>query len=298
MIEAENVSKSYNGLVAIDNISFNIRQNELYGFIGPDGSGKTTIFRIISTLLLPDEGKVQVNGFDVVKDYKKIRKIIGYMPGHFSQYPDLSVQENIDFFATIFNTSFNEHYHLIKEIYEQLEPFKNRPAGKLSGGMKQKLALCCALIHKPEILILDEPTTGVDAVSRYEFWILLKKIRSSGITVIVSTPYMDEASLCDRVALIQKGNILKVDIPQNIIASFDDPLFAIVSDNNYRVKKLLFNSELCLNVYLFGKEIHFIPKHGINDELITTFLQNAGVLNFKLSKINPTIEDYFIKNMV
>jgi len=207
-IEIKNIYKSYKGAKALENISFEVKKGEIFGLIGPDGAGKTTLFRILTTLLLKDSGSASVEGFDVEKDYKAIRNIIGYMPGRFSLYQDLTVEENLNFFATIFGTTIKENYSLIRDIYVQIEPFKNRRAGKLSGGMKQKLALCCALIHRPEVLILDEPTTGVDAVSRREFWDLLKTYKNEGITTLVSTPYMDEAGLCERIALIQDGNIL------------------------------------------------------------------------------------------
>src|SRR4029453_7562144 len=221
MVKVENISKVYGSkkapVQALREINFEVAKGELFGIIGPDGAGKTSLFRILTTLLLPDGGKATVDGFDVVKNYKEIRNRVGYMPGRFSLYQDLSVEENLEFFATIFNTSIRENYDLIKDIYQQIEPFKERKAGKLSGGMKQKLALSCALIHSPSVLFLDEPTTGVDAVSRKEFWIMLKDLQKKGITILVSTPYMDEASLCDRVALIQNGKILSIDTPANIV---------------------------------------------------------------------------------
>src|SRR4249920_54061 len=229
-VVAENIIKTYGKkkeVIALSDISFEVAQGDLFGIIGPDGAGKTSLFRILTTLLLADSGKVSVDGLDVVKDYKAIRKRIGYMPGKFSLYQDLSVEENLNFFATIFNTSIEENYDLIKDIYVQIEPFKERKAGKLSGGMKQKLALCCALIHKPRVLFLDEPTTGVDAVSRKEFWEMLKRLKEQRITILVSTPYMDEANLCDRVALIQSGSLLSVNTPAGIIADFPYPLVAV-----------------------------------------------------------------------
>ena len=238
-VMAENISKTYGkkkDVTALNDISFSVPQGELFGIIGPDGAGKTSLFRILTTLLLADRGKASVDGFDVVKDYKAIRKRVGYMPGRFSLYPDLSVEENLSFFATIFNTSIEENYDLIKDIYVQIEPFKKRKAGKLSGGMKQKLALSCALIHRPSVLFLDEPTTGVDAVSRKEFWEMLKGLRKEGITILVSTPYMDEAGICDRVALIQNGKFLSINTPQGIVKSFSKPLFAVKS---YRMLHLL-----------------------------------------------------------
>ncbi|GAP71282.1 ABC transporter, ATP-binding/permease protein [Candidatus Symbiothrix dinenymphae] len=223
-IAIHNVSKNYAKVQALKNISFEVHQGELFGLIGPDGAGKTSLFNILTTLLLADSGGAEVDGLDVVRDYKKIRNSIGYMPGRFSLYPDLSVEENLTFFATVFNTTIAENYYLIEDIYKQIEPFKHRRAGKLSGGMKQKLALSCALIHKPSVLFLDEPTTGVDPVSRKEFWEMLKKLKQQGITIFVSTPYMDEASLCDRVALIQQGKIMSIATPTQIIAQYADKI--------------------------------------------------------------------------
>ena len=217
-ISVQNISKSYKELNAVDAVSFEVNSGELFGLIGPDGAGKTTIFRILTTLLIADEGQATVVDFDVIKDFKAIRNSVGYMPGKFSLYQDLTVEENLTFFATIFGTTIKENYDLIEDIYVQIEPFKNRRAGALSGGMKQKLALCCALIHAPKVLFLDEPTTGVDPVSRKEFWQMLKRLQQKGITILVSTPYMDEAALCDRIALIQKGKVLKIDSPQTIMS--------------------------------------------------------------------------------
>src|SRR5882757_8589065 len=230
-VTVSNIIKKYGTkkapVTALQGISFEVSQGELFGIIGPDGAGKTSLFRILTTLLLADGGTAMVDGLDVVKGYKKIRQRVGYMPGRFSLYQDLTVSENLDFFATIFNTSIEENYELVKEIYVQIEPFKNRRAGKLSGGMKQKLALCCALIHKPVVLFLDEPTTGVDAVSRKEFWEMLKRLKQQGITILVSTPYMDEATLCDRIALLQSGKILSVDTPGNVIQAYPGKLYAV-----------------------------------------------------------------------
>src|SRR6187431_2919938 len=241
----ENIIKTYGKkkeVTALSDISFNVSQGELFGVIGPDGAGKTSLFRILTTLLLADSGKATVDGFDVVKEYKAIRKGVGYMPGKFSLYPDLSVEENLNFFATIFNTSIDENYDLIKDIYVQIEPFKERKAGKLSGGMKQKLALSCALIHRPSILFLDEPTTGVDAVSRKEFWEMLKRLKKQGITILVSTPYMDEANLCERIALIQDGKILSLNTPEKIISEYPDELFSVAADDMIRLLNELRNS--------------------------------------------------------
>jgi ABC-type multidrug transport system ATPase subunit len=249
-IEVKDLKKVYGKekTVAIDGISFSVKKGEIFGLIGPDGSGKSSIFRTLTTLILPDGGSATVNGFDVVKDYKSIRNCIGYMPGRFSLYQDLTVEENLKFFATIFNTTIEENYYLIKDIYVQLEPFKERRAGKLSGGMKQKLALCCALIHKPEVLFLDEPTTGVDVVSRKEFWEMLKKLKAQGITILVSTPYMDEANLCDRIALIQSGKILSIDAPKHLVASFDENIYRVTGNNMKTRKAVLLSEIVCISL--------------------------------------------------
>jgi len=235
-LSIKNIKKTYNdgSVIALDNISFDVHPGELFGLIGPDGAGKTTLFRLLTTLLIPDEGTAMVNGFDIEKDMWEIRKKVGYMPGRFSLYQDLSIQENLDFFATVFNTSFEANRHLIEDIYIQLEPFKDRPAGKLSGGMKQKLALCCALVHEPTVLFLDEPTTGVDPVSRKEFWDMLDRLRERGITILVSTPYMDEASRCDRIALIQDGQLLDVNTLEGIITKNKMNIRAVKAPDMYQ----------------------------------------------------------------
>src|SRR5580704_7167012 len=236
-ITLNNITKTYNKktVLAVDDVSFSVEKGEIFGLIGPDGAGKSTIFRLLTTLLLPDTGTATVAGLDVVKDFKAIRGVVGYMPGKFSLYQDLTVEENLDFFATVFNTSIEENYDLIKDIYVQIEPFKDRRAGKLSGGMKQKLALCCALIHKPDILFLDEPTTGVDVVSRKEFWEMLKRLKEQGITILVSTSYMDEATLCDRIALILGGKILSMDTPDKIVQAYPEKLYAIKSPKMHQL---------------------------------------------------------------
>ena len=253
-----NITKVYGKekKVAVDNISFSVNKGEVFGIIGPDGAGKTSIFRMLTTLLLPDGGTATVNGFDIVKDYKKIRNTVGYMPGKFSLYQDLSVEENLNFFATVFGTTIAENYDLIKDIYIQIEPFKKRRAGKLSGGMKQKLALCCALIHKPDVLFLDEPTTGVDPVSRKEFWEMLERLKRQHITIVVSTPYMDEATLCDKIALMQSGKILSIDTPVDIIRSYPGNLYKIKSDRIYQLLKDLNNYAYTLSCYIFGEYLH------------------------------------------
>jgi len=300
-ITINNLTKSYPGLdrPAIKDITFSVNKGELFGLIGPDGAGKTTLLRVLTTLLLPDEGVATVNDLDIIKDFKEIRKKVGYMPGKFSLYQDLTVLENLTFFATIFNTTIEENYDLIKEIYIQIEPFKDRRAGKLSGGMKQKLALCCALIHRPAVLFLDEPTTGVDVVSRKEFWEMLKRLKEQGITILVSTPYMDEASLCERIALIQDGEIMSIDTPDNITKQFPDKLFAIRSDDMSKLLKDLRHDTLIKSSYSFGESIHitFIDV----DELTISELQNKlNQLEHKsieIEIISPTIEDCFIRLM-
>src|ERR1017187_6194113 len=257
-ITLNNITKTYNKktVLAVDDVSFSIDEGELFGLIGPDGAGKSSIFRILTTLLLPDKGTASVVGYDVVKDFHKIRGIVGYMPGRFSLYQDLTVEENLNFFATVFGTTIKENYDQIKDIYEQIEPFKTRRAGKLSGGMKQKLALCCALVHKPEVLFLDEPTTGVDVVSRREFWEMLKRLKQQGITILVSTSYMDEATKCDRIGLILGGRLLSINTPDEIIKEYPEKLFAVKSDDMYRLLNELRAFDGTLSSYTFGEYHH------------------------------------------
>jgi len=292
----EHIEKSYDKgkSSAVKDVSFEVKKGELFGLIGPDGAGKTTLFRILTTLLLADKGKAYVNGHEVVKDFKNIRKEVGYMPGKFSLYQDLSVEENLSFFASIFNTTIQENYDLVKDIYVQIEPFKNRRAGKLSGGMKQKLALCCALIHKPTVLFLDEPTTGVDTVSRREFWDMLKGLKEQGITILVSTPYMDEASLCEKIALIQEGEILSVDTPQGITAAYPDKLFAIKAENMSKLLKELRDTPSVKEVNTFG-EYHHISF--IKNETQPEEFQSNLAMTTEMKPIAPTIEDCFINLM-
>jgi len=300
MVTANNLVKTYgkkNEILAVDDVSFSVNEGEIFGLIGPDGAGKTSLFRILTTLLLPDSGSASVAGFDVVKDYGKIRNTVGYMPGKFSLYPDLSVEENLNFFATVFGTTIQENYDLIKEIYVQLEPFKKRRAGKLSGGMKQKLALCCALIHKPTVLFLDEPTTGVDPVSRKEFWEMLKRLKAQRITILVSTAYMDEATLCDRIALIHSGKILSVNTPANISASYPDKLFAVKANDMSALLKALAQLPKIISSYAFGEYAHISVKNNkenIENEL-KNFLQKSGMKGIEIKPINASVEDYFIK---
>jgi ABC-2 type transport system ATP-binding protein len=297
-IIVNDISKTYEkGKVkAVNGVSFSVKKGELFGLIGPDGAGKTSILRMLTTLLLPDGGRASVNSLDVVKDYKAIRKQVGYMPGKFSLYQDLTVEENLNFFATLFNTTLKENYALIKDIYVQIEPFKGRRAGKLSGGMKQKLALCCALIHKPSILFLDEPTTGVDTVSRKEFWEMLKDLNAQGITILVSTPYMDEATLCQRIALIQNGSILSIDTPEGIIENFPHPLFAVRSENMIRLLQHLRASNLVSSANSFG-EFHHVTIEGDGAEPLEKELKQNGYPKVEVLRIRPTIEDCFISLM-
>jgi len=294
-ISAENITKKYGEVTALNSISFEVEKGELFGFIGPDGAGKTTLFRLITSLLVPDHGELHVMGNCIVKDYKQIRTLCGYMPGRFSLYQDLSVEENLKFFASIFNTSIEENYDLIKDIYSQIEPFKTRKAGDLSGGMKQKLALSCALIHKPEILVLDEPTTGVDAVSRKEFWEMLKNLKAHGITIVVSTPYMDEADLCDRVALIHKSNILHIDKPSNLNNFFGKQLFAINHRDTYQLLQTLRASEYADSVYPFGEFVHYTDKRkSVDMNLINEYLSKT-LSDIEIHEIEPNIEDTFME---
>lgn len=294
-IVVHNISKSYKKTKAVENITFDVNDGELFGLIGPDGAGKTTIFRILTTLLVANEGKAEVAGFDVVKQLKEIRNSVGYMPGKFSLYQDLTVEENLHFFATIFGTNLEENYDLIKDIYIQIEPFKDRRAGALSGGMKQKLALCCALIHAPKVLFLDEPTTGVDPVSRKEFWIMLKRLQQKGITILVSTPYMDEASLCDRIALIQKGKILKIDTPANIISNYEKVIYDVQAKNTHGLIHDLKNYPNQYSVYAFGEYVHYIDKNAaFNPNDLETYLKNKNHMDIIIKPATITIEDVFM----
>ena len=294
----EGISKSYEDIHALRDISFRVREAEIFGLIGPDGAGKTSLFRILTTLLLPESGKAYVQGFDVIKEYKKIRNIIGYMPGRFSLYQDLSVEENLSLFASIFGTTIEENYDLVKDIYSQIEPFKDRRAGQLSGGMKQKLALSCALIHRPEVLFLDEPTTGVDPVSRKEFWGMLKKLKTYGITILVSTPYMDEANMCDRIGLIQDGEILSIDTPAKMINSFDKELFEIKTEQKYRLLSSLKTFENTHSVFSFGDSIHYIDKRpGVTVSDLKDSFKMRGLPDYTIEKTKPTVEDCFMELM-
>ena len=298
MIKILNITKKYGGHFALDAVNIQVDKGELFGVIGPDGAGKTTLFRLVTSLLVPDDGTIIVNGYDTVEDYRSIRKIIGYMPGRFSLYHDLSVEENLRFYATVFGTTVEENYDLVRDIYSHIEPFRNRLAGKLSGGMKQKLALSCALIHRPEILVLDEPTTGVDAVSRKEFWEMLKRIQNEGITILVSTPYMDEAQLCDRVAFLQEGKIMAVNTPQGIINDYPRELFALRAKDIYKLVLDLKSYHGTHTSLLFGHEIHYTERSkSIDHEQLMRYLEEKGHGEIIIEKIEPGIEDSFLEYM-
>jgi ABC-type multidrug transport system ATPase subunit len=296
-IEASGITKSFGPTIALDDISFSVNESEIFGFIGPDGAGKTTLFRIITTLLLPDKGNMKVLGMNATSDYKELRKNIGYMPGRFSLYQDLSVEENLNFYATVFGTTVKKNYDLISEIYSHIEPFKKRLAGKLSGGMKQKLALSCALIHKPKLLILDEPTTGVDAVSRSEFWDMLARLRQHNITIIVSTPYMDEAMRCNRVALIQNGSILTVAPPQEIRDGFSRKLFRIKASEKYKLIIALRKYPGTVTTYPFGDSVHVTFADDHIDDSLFRFLNEEGLSNVTAEETDAGIEDRFLELM-
>jgi len=297
IISASAISKSFGDVQALSRVSFSVENAEIFGFIGPDGSGKTTLFRIITTLLVPDEGELILLGKDAVSSFRELRKKIGYMPGRFSLYQDLTVEENLNFYATVFGTTVKENYELISDIYSHIEPFKKRLAGKLSGGMKQKLALSCALIHKPEILVLDEPTTGVDAVSRAEFWTMLSRLKQHKITIVVSTPYMDEAMRCVRVALMQMGNILAVDTPLKIREGFTKKMFVVKSPEKYRLLVALRNYPGTETAFPFGDSVHLTIKNDIPDNSLYEHLRVAGLNDVTIEESIAGIEDRFLELM-
>lgn len=298
VVRAAELGKSYGSITALDAVSFEVEKGELFGFIGPDGAGKTTLFQILATLRIPDAGRAEVLGLDVVSNFKEIRPRLGYMPGRFSLYMDLTVEENITFFATVFGTTLKENYSLVEPIYQQLEPFKNRLAGNLSGGMKQKLALCCALIHKPELLLLDEPTTGVDAVSRKEFWEMLHFLKEDGISIIVSTPYMDEARQCGRVALLQQGRMLQTGSPAEITANFDKALFGIKSANMYALLQAMKAYEFTYSVHPFGESLHYTDRREkLNIEHLEAYLAGNNITDARIVPLQPGIEDSFMALM-
>lgn len=296
-IEIEGICKSFGTVKALDNVSFSVEEGSLTGLIGPDGAGKSTLYRILTTLLQPDSGSTKVLGLDTVKDYRRIRTSIGYMPERFSLYPDLTVRENLCFFASVFGGSVNDSYDLIAPIFSQLAKFPDRRAGALSGGMKQKLALCCALIHKPRLLLLDEPTTGVDAVSRNEFWDMLGDLKQKGITVLVSTSYMDEAQRCERIALINNGRIMGVDTPGRLVAGIDEEIYNASSTDMYRLLKTLKTIPGVNNVYTFGATIHIVAGKDFHPDTTVTRLRIAGLEDVSIYPAVPDIEDLFIKLM-
>jgi len=298
-IQAESISKRFGPTLALEKVSFDVEKGELFGFIGPDGGGKTTLFRILVSLLIPDAGRATVIGLDVVRDFRALRQRVGYMAGRFSLYPDLSVEENLTFFASVFGTTVEREYEQIKPIYTQLEPFKDRRAAALSGGMKQKLALCCALVHRPDILFLDEPTTGVDAVSRREFWDLLAVLKQGGLTTVVSTPYMDEATRCDRIALIDRGRLLGIDTPAGIIRSFGRPLVGVRTSDRYKALLALRRYKNAASVFPFGDVMHYTdaradaaPDAIAHD--VKTYLVASGFADASVEPLAPTVEDVFI----
>ncbi|MBQ3247182.1 MAG: ABC transporter ATP-binding protein [Alistipes sp.] len=294
-IEVHNLSKSYGKVQALDSVSFSVERGELFGLIGPDGAGKTTLFRLLTTLLNPDSGSAEVDGCDTAKDYLAIRSRVGYMPGRFSLYPDLSVEENLQFFAALFGVTIEDSYDLIAPIYKQIEPFRTRRAGKLSGGMKQKLALSCALIHRPNVLFLDEPTTGVDAVSRSELWEMLSELKERGITILVSTPYMDEASRCDRIALCNEGRILKIDTPEGIVRGFDKHLYGISAKNMFALLEKARTAEGVEDCYPFGEKHHLVAREEFDEAKFVA--QLGDIEGLQIIRTAPTIEDMFIKLM-
>lgn len=299
-VSLDGVSRRFGAVRALDGVTFSVDRGERFGVIGPDGAGKSTLFRILATLIRPDAGQARVLGFDPVRDLWQLRPRLGYMPGRFSLYPDLSVDENLHFFASVFGTRMEDQRRQIDAVYRQLEPFRDRRAAALSGGMKQKLALCCALIHTPELLLLDEPTTGVDAVSRRGFWDLLEELKAGGLTVIVSTPYMDEAMRCDRVALMENGRVLAVDAPAAIAGGFDRPLYAIETADRYRALLALRASPDTDTVFPFGASLHYtgrrpdLPAADVAAH-VGEVLRRAGIHGASVTPATPTIEDAFIR---
>lgn len=294
-VEINGISKRYGKIIALDNVSFNVERGELFGIIGPDGAGKSSLYRILATLLQPDSGEATVCGLNTVKDFRKLRTIIGYMPEHFSLYQDLTVAENLKFFASLFGVKVNDNFDLIAPVFGQLERFPNRKAGDLSGGMKQKLALSCALIHRPEILLLDEPTTGVDAVSRSEFWDMLATLRQKGITILVSTSYMDEATRCERIAMINKGHILEVNTPSALVAGIGEKIYNAVCPDMFRLLTELRTLPEIEDCYTFGATLHVVTAGGFNPEETVAALTAKGLKDVRIYPAKPDIEDLFIK---
>ncbi len=296
-ITIQGVNKRYGKVHAVRDILLDVEEGEVFGLVGPDGAGKTTLFNILTTLLLPDSGQISLLGMDIIKEYKAVRQVIGYLPGTFSLYPDLSVQENLDFFAVMYRSDIEENMNLIAPIWKQIARFKDRKAGKLSGGMKQKLALCCALIHRPKVLFLDEPTTGVDPVSRKEFWDILKSIRQHNITVVVSTPYMDEATRCDRIAMIQEGQIIGINTPAAFVENFQGKLYNFKSDNIFRLLRAMEHCPLNCNYYPYGEHCHIAFYDDVATALpqFEQFLQEQQLPHDEIQPIDPSVEDCFIE---
>ena len=294
-IDIKNLTKRYGSLTALDSVSFSVAEGEMFGLIGPDGAGKSTLYKILTTLLRPDSGSASVLGLDVVKDYRKIRSEVGYMPERFSLYPDLTVNENLQFFASLFEVRVMDNYDLIAPIFSQLSKFPNRRAGALSGGMKQKLALSCALIHRPKLLLLDEPTTGVDAVSRSEFWDMLATLREKGISIMVSTSYMDEAQRCERIALIDKGKILDVNTPKALVAGLDENLWNASATEMYPLLEAIRTLPGVKNCYTFGATLHLVTESDFSPTSAVTALKAKGIPAAKIYPAKGDIEDLFIK---
>ncbi|MBD5219654.1 MAG: ABC transporter ATP-binding protein [Bacteroidales bacterium] len=295
VVNISGVSKTYGTIKALDDVSLTVHEGEMFGLIGPDGAGKSTLYRLLATLLAPDSGHLEVLGLDIVKEYRQLRKLIGYMPERFSLYPDLSISENLNFFASLFGVSVKQNYDLIAPIFSQLAKFPDRPAGKLSGGMKQKLALSCALIHRPPILLLDEPTTGVDAVSRSEFWDMLATLRKFGITILVSTSYMDEATRCDRIAMIDHGKILRTDTPEGLVAGLDENLYNAVSSDMFRLLAGLRKLPQVIDCYTFGATLHVVGSEDFRATDIKRKLEAQGISDVDIYPAKGVIEDLFIK---
>ena len=294
-IEISGVTKRYGTLTALDNVSFSVERGEMFGLIGPDGSGKSSLYRILATLTAPDEGSATICGLDTVSDYARLRTMIGYMPERFSLYQDLTVSENLRFFASLFGVSIKENYDIIAPVFSQLERFPNRKAGALSGGMKQKLALSCALIHRPEILLLDEPTTGVDAVSRSEFWDMLSSLKDKGITILVSTSYMDEATRCERIALIDKGKILRVNTPAGLVAGLDESLYNASAAHMFDLLTKLRQLPEVEDCYTFGATLHVVGRKGFDPVAVRHRLRLEGLHDVEVYPTKGDIEDLFIK---
>lgn len=294
-IALEGISKHYGKTTALTDVTFSVPEGSMFGLIGPDGAGKSTLYRILTTLIPPDSGTATVAGLDIRTDYRKIRTEIGYMPERFSLYPDLTVSENLNFFASLFGVRVQDNYDLIAPFFNQLAKFPHRRAGALSGGMKQKLALGCALIHRPKILLLDEPTTGVDAVSRSEFWDMLATLRQKGITILVSTSYMDEAERCERIALINAGRILKVDTPQRLVEGIGERLYNASAGEMYPLLMALRSMSEVRNCYTFGATLHVVAGDGFDAARITADLQRRGLTDVRISPARGNIEDLFIK---